>query len=139
MSPEIQTKIVELVFSLAAIILTGLAGMAVKSLNSYLSVKMGEARWATLKDRAAMIVAYLAQCPVSEGWESGQKKQYALIDLIKYAEAQGIKIVADYSEVALEKAGMAVTRDELDRMIEEAVAGFKKGLDVPVLMSENAS
>jgi hypothetical protein len=139
MSPEISNQIVQLVFSLLAIILTGLAGMALKALNAYVGQKIGDAKWLTLKDRASMIVAYLAQCPISENWENGQKKQYALIDLIKYAEAQGISIVADYSEVALKKAGMAVTRDELDRMIEEAVAMFKKGLEAPVVvMPENA-
>ena len=125
MNAAISTEIVKLVMTLLVMVIVSLLGMAYKKVSAYMSAKIGVAKWEDLKQRASTVVTYLAQCPATEMWEGPQKKQYTLVDLFQYAAATGIKVVEDASLVAMGKAGLVISHEDLDKIAEEAYGNLK--------------
>jgi len=125
MSQVVSTQLIQLAMTLLVMIVVVIAGVGLKALNTFMDVKIGAAKWDDLKGRANITVAWLAQAPAAENWENPQKKQYALVDLLQYAEKAGIQVLENAAQIAVGKIGLQVSHEDIDKIVEEAYVGIK--------------
>ena len=138
MSQAVSTQLVQLAMTLLVMIVVAMVGMGLKALNTFMDARIGSVKWAALKERASTTVAYLAQAPATETWENPQKKQFALVDLLQFAEKAGIEVVENATQIAAGKVGLQVSHEDIDKIVEEAVANFK-GSIAPLYATDVAS
>jgi hypothetical protein len=108
-TPEMITALVGAFGS----VLIALAAYGANLAKTYIASKASENSFAFLKAQAATAVKWLEQSPAFSGAEGAQKKEAAVVYLMKAAES--IKI--------------PLTHEMADKLIEEAVFDTKKRLD----------
>jgi hypothetical protein len=110
MDPEIYRQLViAVVLAIVSLLSFAARGLIQVGVN-YLQVKLGNAKFDQVKQRALTIVRYLEQSPVYQDFDGAKKKELAMIDLTNFAE----------------KFNIPVTHEDLDKLSEEAVRIVKK-------------
>ena len=101
-------------------ILSALAAYGTSLFKIYMQSKMSASQWDFLKSQATTAVKWLEQSPAFSGAEGAKKKEAAVMYVLNAAE----------------KAGIPMTHELADKLVEEAVFDMKDiaydMFDIPV-------
>jgi hypothetical protein len=109
----VTPEMVAMLISAFGSVLIALAAYGATLAKQYVASKTSETSFAFLKAQAATAVKWLEQSPAFTGAEGARKKEAAVVFIMQIAD----------------KAGIPMTHELADRLIEEAVFDMKQRAD----------
>lgn len=104
-SSELVTELISVVALILVSVITYLLKKGVDYLMVYLEVKIGVEKVEMLKAQVETVVSFVEQNPAFSEWGGAQKKEYVLGSL----------------QTFVEKYGLEISYEQLDRLLERAV------------------